>query len=55
MSKSKEKLITHTGSHKKVLINLEIAKEIMDKNLLEQLNNVLIELNHIQEKREEPK
>jgi hypothetical protein len=44
-----ERLITHTGSHKKVLINLEIAERVLDKKLLDQLNQVLIEVNHIQE------
>jgi hypothetical protein len=50
----KTKLITHTASHKKAIINLELAESMLSKDLLNQLNTILIELNHIQEK-EEPK
>jgi hypothetical protein len=46
---TKTKLIVHTGSHKKVIINLELAESILSKELMQQLNHILIELNHIQE------
>jgi hypothetical protein len=46
---TKHKLIVHTGSHKKAIINLELAEQVLNKELLDQLNNILIELNHIQE------
>ena len=46
---TKTKLIVHTGSHKKAIINLELAESILPKELLNQLNHILIELNHIQE------
>jgi hypothetical protein len=49
---NKTKLIVHTGSHKKAIINLELAESILSKELMQQLNNILIELNHIQEKEE---
>lgn len=44
-----EKLITHTGGHRKVIINLEIAENVLYKSTLKKLNNLLIELNHVQE------
>jgi hypothetical protein len=44
------KLITQTGSFKKVIINMDIAKVTLNKNLLSQLNNLLVELNDIQER-----
>jgi hypothetical protein len=47
--KTKPRLITQTGSHKKVIVNMEIAEEILDKDFLKSLNHILIELNHIQE------
>jgi hypothetical protein len=46
---TKTKLIVQTGSHKKVIINLELAESILSKELMQQLNHILIELNHIQE------
>jgi hypothetical protein len=46
---TKNKLIVQTGSHKKVIINLELAESILPKELLNKLNTILIELNHIQE------
>jgi hypothetical protein len=46
---TKTKLIVQTGSNKKVVINLELAESILPKELLNQLNHILIELNHIQE------
>jgi hypothetical protein len=49
--KTKAKLITQTGSHKKILINMEIAKETLNPILLKQLNDLLVELNHVQETR----
>jgi hypothetical protein len=45
----KTKLITHTASHKKAIINLELAESMLSKSLLNQLNTILIELNNIQE------
>jgi hypothetical protein len=46
---NKTKLLTHSQSHKKAIINLEIASKVLDKRTLNNLNQVLIELNHIQE------
>jgi hypothetical protein len=46
---TKTKLIVQTGSHKKVIINLELAESMLTKELLNQLNQIIIELNHIQE------
>jgi hypothetical protein len=46
---TKTKLIVQTGSNKKVVINLELAESILPKELLNKLNHILIELNHIQE------
>jgi hypothetical protein len=46
---TKNKLIVHTGSHKKAIINLELAESMLSKELLNKLNSILIELNHIQE------
>jgi hypothetical protein len=46
---TKTKLIVQTGSHKKVIINLELAESILTKELMHQLNHIIIELNHIQE------
>ena len=47
----KPKLITHTGGHKKVLINMEIAEKELNKDQFKQLNNLLVELNDVQEKK----
>jgi hypothetical protein len=46
---TKTKLIVQTGSNKKVVINLELAESILPKELINKLNHILIELNHIQE------
>jgi hypothetical protein len=47
--KSKNKVVSHTSSHKKVIINLELAEKVLSKELFNQLNELLIELNHFQE------
>jgi Cft2 family RNA processing exonuclease len=47
--KTEDKLITQTGSHKKVLINMEIAEKALEPEMLRMLNNILIELNHVHE------
>ena len=47
--RKKNRLISHTGTCKKVLINLEIAEDVLNKDMLAQLNHLLIELSHIQE------
>lgn len=44
-----EKLITHTGAHRKVIINLDIAENVLYRSTLKKLNKLLIELNHVQE------
>jgi Zn finger protein HypA/HybF involved in hydrogenase expression len=45
----KNQIISHTGSHKKVVINLEHAEKVLNPDTLRQLNQILIELNHAQE------
>jgi hypothetical protein len=47
--KEKSRLITQTGTHKKVIINMDMAENLLDSVLLDNLNKVIIELNHIQE------
>jgi hypothetical protein len=44
-----DKLISHTSSHKKVIINLDLARKVLDRDIYNQLNEVLVELNHVQE------
>lgn len=45
----KNYLISQTGANKKVIINLEVAEQILDANLKKELNLVLNKLNLIQE------
>lgn len=47
--KNKQKLISHTGTGLKIIINLKVAEEVLDDNLLQKLNKSLTELNHVQE------
>jgi hypothetical protein len=39
--KSKNKVVSHTSSHKKVIINLELAETVLSKELFKQLNEVI--------------
>jgi hypothetical protein len=48
----KDKLIAHTGGHKKVVINLELAKVALSDVQLKKLNELMVELNDVQERRE---
>jgi hypothetical protein len=48
---NKTKLLTHSQSHKKVIINLEVAARVLDEWVLKRLNEVLVELWDVEEGR----
>jgi hypothetical protein len=44
------RLISHTGTYAKIIINLSVAEQYLNKKQLEKLNSLLVELNDVQEK-----